>query len=47
MAFGEWAEDEVVMISALEHYAYCPRQCALIHVEQVFDENLYTVAGLQ
>ena len=40
-----WDEAEVVMISALEHYSYCPRQCALIHVEQVFDENLYTLRG--
>ena len=36
---------EPVMLSALEHYAYCPRQCALIHVEQVFEENVYTVRG--
>ena len=42
---GGWAEEEVVMISALQHYSYCPRQCALIHVEQVFDENLYTLRG--
>lgn len=34
-----------MMISALEHYSYCPRQCALIHVEHVFDENLYTLRG--
>jgi len=34
-----------IPISALEHYAYCPRQCALIHVEQVWDENLYTMRG--
>ncbi|MFO7170874.1 MAG: CRISPR-associated protein Cas4 [Chloroflexota bacterium] len=34
-----------VLISALEHYSYCPRQCALIHVEQTFDENLYTIKG--
>ncbi len=40
-----WVEDELVMISALQHYSYCPRQCALIHVEQVFDENLYTMRG--
>ena len=40
-----WDEAEVVMISALEHHSYCPRQCALIHVEQVFDENLYTLRG--
>ena len=33
------------MISALQHYSYCPRQCALIHVEHVFDENLYTLRG--
>ena len=40
------AEDgESIMISALEHWSYCPRQCALIHVEQTFDENLYTLRG--
>lgn len=38
-------EAEVVMISALEHYAYCPRQCALIHIDQVFDENIFTMKG--
>lgn len=38
-------EVDYVPLSALEHYAYCPRQCALIHVEQVFDENVYTVKG--
>lgn len=37
--------DEYVLISALQHYAYCPRQCALIHVEQIWDENLYTLRG--
>lgn len=41
----EWIEEEIVQISALQHYSYCPRQCALIHVEQVFDENLYTLRG--
>jgi len=38
-------DSELIMISALEHYSYCPRQCALIHVEQVFEENIYTVQG--
>src|SRR5579871_6174065 len=33
------------MISAIEHYSYCPRQCALIHVEQVYDENVFTLRG--
>lgn len=33
------------MISALQHYLYCPRQCALIHVEQTYADNLYTARG--
>jgi CRISPR-associated exonuclease Cas4 len=37
--------DVEVLISAIEHYSYCPRQCALIHVEQSYAENLYTVRG--
>jgi CRISPR-associated exonuclease Cas4 len=40
-----WDDSALVMISALEHYSYCPRQCALIHLEQTFDENIYTVQG--
>lgn len=35
------------MISALAHYSYCPRRCALIHVEHLFDENLFTLRGQQ
>ncbi len=34
-----------VLISALEHYSYCPRQCALIHLEQTYEENYYTMRG--
>lgn len=43
----DWdVEPEVdVPISAIEHYSYCPRQCALIHVEQTYDENVYTIRG--
>lgn len=32
-------------MSALQHYSYCPRQCALIHQEQVFDDNEFTMRG--
>lgn len=40
------ADDQVdVLISAIEHYSYCPRQCALIHVERTYEENVYTVRG--
>jgi CRISPR-associated exonuclease Cas4 len=38
-------DDSDVPISALEHFSYCPRQCALIHIEQTFEENLFTVRG--
>jgi len=38
-------DDIDVLISAIEHYSYCPRQCALIHVEQTYEENVYTVRG--
>jgi len=40
-----WAEADLVPISALQHYVYCPRQCALIHVEQVWSENVFTLRG--
>lgn len=38
-------EHDPIPIAALQHWCYCPRQCALIHVEQVFAENLYTLRG--
>jgi CRISPR-associated exonuclease Cas4 len=34
-----------VPLSALQHWCYCPRQCGLIHLEQVFDENVHTLRG--
>ena len=37
--------DNPVLLSALEHYSYCPRQCALIHREQTYDENIFTLQG--
>lgn len=41
----EQETDDPIMISALQHYSYCPRQCALIHMEQTFDENVHTLRG--
>ena len=34
-----------IAISAIQHWCYCPRQCGLIHLEQVFQENIYTQRG--
>lgn len=37
--------DDFITISALQHFAYCPRQFALIHIEQVWEENRFTAEG--
>lgn len=38
-------DDEYVALSALQHYIFCPRQCALIHTEQQWAENALTTLG--
>ncbi len=43
--FANWDDAEIIMISAIQHWSYSPRQCGLIHLEQTFDENLYTLRG--
>ena len=37
--------DDPITLSALQHVAYCPRQFALIHVEQAWEENYFTAHG--
>lgn len=32
-------------LSALQHWLFCPRQCALIHVERLWEENRFTAEG--
>jgi len=38
-------ELDPIPLSALQHWLYCPRQCGLIHLEQVFDDNVHTLRG--
>jgi len=38
-------EADYIMLSALQHYQFCPRQCALIHIEQQWAENRFTAEG--
>lgn len=38
-------ETDPIPISALQHWAYCPRQCGLIHLEQAFEDNIHTARG--
>ena len=40
-----YTEEDLLPLSALQHVVFCERQCALIHVEQVWDENLFTAQG--
>ena len=40
-----YAESELLMISALQHLIFCERQCALIHLENQWDENRFTAEG--
>ena len=39
------SETDPIPLSALQHWAYCPRQCGLIHLEQAFADNLHTARG--
>lgn len=41
----EYSEDDLLPLSALQHLLFCERQCALIHIEQVWAENLFTAEG--
>lgn len=38
-------DDALIPLSALQHYIFCPRQCALIHVEQAWAEDAATASG--
>ncbi|SPD73550.1 RecB family exonuclease N [uncultured Desulfobacterium sp.] len=40
-----YTEDDLIPLSALQHLVFCERQCALIHIEQAWDENRLTAEG--
>lgn len=40
-----YTEDDLLPLSALQHLLFCARQCALIHIEQLWQENLFTAQG--
>lgn len=41
----EYKEDEYLMLSGIQHFKFCRRQWALIHIEQQWEENVHTVVG--
>ena len=40
-----YSEDDLLQLSALQHFVFCRRQCALIHIEQIWEENRLTAEG--
>jgi CRISPR-associated exonuclease Cas4 len=40
-----YAEEDFIQLSSLQHYSYCPRQCALIHLDMAWAENVFTAEG--
>jgi CRISPR-associated exonuclease Cas4 len=45
MSGKRFDEEDLLPISALQHFVFCPRRCALVHIEQVWMENQFTVEG--
>lgn len=41
----EYNEDDFLMLSGVQHFTFCRRQWALIHIEQLWEENLRTAQG--
>lgn len=42
---GNYNEEAFLPLSGLQHLLFCKRQCALIHVEQLWEENVFTAQG--
>lgn len=40
-----YADEDLIPISALQHHLFCPRQCALIHIDGLWAENRLTTEG--
>ena len=41
----EYREEDYLSLSGIQHFIFCRRQWALIHIEQQWEENLRTVEG--
>lgn len=41
----EYKEEDFLLLSGIQHYIFCKRQWALIHIEQQWQENLRTIEG--
>ncbi len=41
----EYKEEDFLLLSGIQHFIFCKRQWALIHIEQLWEENVLTVEG--
>ena len=41
----DFVEEDYLLLSGIQHYAFCPRQWALIHIEDQWQENYLTASG--
>ncbi|MEA4849014.1 MAG: CRISPR-associated protein Cas4 [Clostridiaceae bacterium] len=41
----EYKEEDFLLLSGIQHFVFCKRQWALIHIEQQWQENLRTIEG--
>jgi len=42
---NKYSDEDLLMLSGIQHIAFCERQWALIHLEQQWSENVLTVEG--
>lgn len=40
-----YSDDDLLMLSGIQHFRFCPRQWALIHIEQQWEDNRLTMEG--
>lgn len=40
-----YKEEDYLLLSGIQHFAFCKRQWALIHIEQEWSENVLTIEG--
>lgn len=45
MTGGIYSEEEMLQLSGIQHYVFCPRQWALIHIDRLWDDNILTAEG--
>ena len=43
---SKYTDEQMLLLSGIQHYVFCPRQWALIHIEQAWADNTLTADGI-